>query len=70
MIAVDTNILVYAFRTDSRHHSRARAAVESVANGRAAWGIPWPCVHEFLSIADRDFSYFPQLRTRNPLVSP
>ena len=59
MIAVDTNILVYAFRTDSRHHSRARAAVESVANGRAAWGIPWPCVHEFLSIATHPRTYDP-----------
>lgn len=144
MIAVDSNILVYAHREDSPHHQAARAVVEELATGRAAWGIPWPCVHEFLAItthprifeppselpvamsaiqrlvdtpgvtllgesrdhlellsqllrrssatgprvhdariaaiclghgvtellsADRDFTYFPALRTRNPLVA-
>lgn len=143
MIAVDTNILVYAHREDSPHHAGARGALQGLATGRAPWVIPWPCLHEFLSItthpriyrppsspelalsavaalldtpsasaiseghdhaailgrllangivgprvhdariaaiclghgvtelwsADRDFSYFPDLRTRNPLVS-
>lgn len=59
MIAVDTNILVYAFREDSPHHPRARAAVESLANGRSAWGIPWPCVHEFLAITTHPRVYDP-----------
>jgi uncharacterized protein len=143
MIAVDTNLLVYAHRPDMARHEQARAALASLAGARRAWAIPWACLHEFFSIitsrralqpptpyelavaalrsiaglpdlnllsegpghlqrliglletsrvggptvhdariaaiclshgvselwtADRDFSYFPELRTRNPLV--
>ena len=51
MIAVDTNILIYAHREDAQWHAPARALVESLAEGKIAWAIPWPCVHEFLAIA-------------------
>ena len=50
MIAVDTNILVYAHREDSEWHERAEPAVRGLAEGVEAWAIPWPCVHEFLAI--------------------
>ncbi len=50
MIAVDTNILVYAHRTDSPFHERARSAIESLAAGAREWAIPWPCAHEFFAI--------------------
>jgi toxin-antitoxin system PIN domain toxin len=50
MTAVDTNILVYAHRRDATWHQRANAVVRQLAEGRGAWGIPWPCVHEFLGI--------------------
>lgn len=50
MIAVDTNILVYAHREDSPWHDRAFASLQALAEGRAPWAIPWPCVHEFLAI--------------------
>ena len=50
MIAVDTNILVYAHRRDSEFHERAGTAVRRLAEGRTAWAIPWPCIHEFLAI--------------------
>ena len=141
MIAVDTNVLVYAHRVEAPHHERAAAAFASLAGSR--WAIPWACVHEFVAVvtnarvfttatptskafealsaaqdagavflaetndhlarldgllarsgatgpkvhdariasvclshgvselwtADRDFGYFPELRTRNPLVA-
>jgi uncharacterized protein len=51
MIAVDTNVLVYAHRPDSPHHAAAAAAVKCLAEGVAPWAIPWPCVHEFLSVS-------------------
>ncbi|HTT40435.1 MAG TPA: hypothetical protein VMH32_22505 [Burkholderiales bacterium] len=51
MIAVDTNILVYAHREDATWHDVANARVVELAEGRAPWAIPWPCVHEFLAIA-------------------
>ena len=50
MIAVDTNILVYAHREDSEWHANAYARVAGLAQGRGVWGIPWPCLHEFLAI--------------------
>lgn len=50
MIAVDTNILIYAHRAESPFHQRARTAVSGLAEGRLPWAIPWPCLHEFLSV--------------------
>lgn len=50
MIAVDTNVLVYAHREDAQWHDVAFRRLADLAEGRAAWAIPWPCVHEFLAI--------------------
>ncbi len=50
MIALDTNVLVAAHRQDSEFHAPARAALTGLAESRARWAIPWPCVHEFLSV--------------------
>ena len=50
MIAVDTNILVYAHRRESRSHREAAAVVRSLAEGESVWAIPWPCCYEFLSV--------------------
>ncbi len=59
MIAVDTNILVYAHREDSPFHEKAFACISELAEGRASWAIPWPCVHEFFSIATHPKIYNP-----------
>jgi toxin-antitoxin system PIN domain toxin len=50
VIAVDTNLLVYAHREDSEFHFIAAQRLEDLAQGKATWGLPWPCVHEFFSI--------------------
>lgn len=50
MIALDTNLLVYAHRADSPWHAAATAVVAELAAGSAPWAIPWPCLHEFLAI--------------------
>lgn len=50
MIAIDTNILVYAHRRDLPSHARAAAVVRQLAEGAAPWGIPWDCLAEFLAI--------------------
>ena len=50
MIAIDTNILVYAHRQDADWHGAAERAVAGLAEGTAEWAIPWPCLHEFLAI--------------------
>ena len=144
MIALDTNVLVYAHRRDLPQHIPALRAIQRLIGEGRTWAVPWPCVHEFLAVvtnprifktptstqtaiavirelgaqrhnqllgeshshldildrlcqsanvvgakfhdariaaicigngvselwtADRDFSYFPQLKTTNPLVA-
>lgn len=59
MIAVDTNILVYAHRQDSPFHEAALVRVTELAEGLANWGIPWPCLHEFLAIVTNTRIYAP-----------
>ena len=59
MIAVDTNILVYAHREDSPFHDPAARRISELAEGSATWSIPWPCVHEFLAIVTHSRIYAP-----------
>lgn len=59
MIAVDTNILIYAHRSDSEWHPRAAECMRSLAEARPPWAIPWPCLHEFLAIATHARVYDP-----------
>jgi len=60
LIAVDTNLLVYAHRADSEWHGVAAERIRELAEGRAAWAIPWPCLHEFLAIATHPRIYDPE----------
>ena len=50
MIAIDTNLLVYAHRADCSLHAAALAALGRLAARPGEWAIPWPCAHEFLSV--------------------
>ena len=50
MIAVDTNILVYAHRLDSDSYEEADRALTELAESGRPWAIPWPCIHEFFAI--------------------
>jgi uncharacterized protein len=59
MIAVDTNILVYAHRSDSPWHDRASEVLRELAQGRDPWCIPWPCIHEFISVTTHPRIYAP-----------
>jgi len=59
VIALDTNILVYAHREDSSFHRAAFQCVAELAQGPATWAIPWPCVHEFLAIVTHPRIYAP-----------
>lgn len=59
MIAVDSNLLVYAHREDSPWHDAAYSLIAGLAEGRASWAIPWPCIHEFLAIVTHPRIYDP-----------
>jgi len=50
MIAVDTNVLVYAHRTDSARHRQALDWLRSLAEGGEPWGIPVFCLGEFMRV--------------------
>jgi uncharacterized protein len=59
LIAVDTNVLVYAHREDSPFHASAARGLARLAEGSAAWAIPWPCLHEFLAVVTHPRIYDP-----------
>lgn len=65
MIALDTNLLVYAHREDSPWHDAAAARLKHLAEQPAPWAIPWPCVHEFLAITTHPRIF----RTPTPLAA-
>ena len=50
MIALDTNVLVYAHRREVREHEVAARLLTTLAEGTNRWAIPWPCVFEFFSV--------------------
>jgi toxin-antitoxin system PIN domain toxin len=59
VIAVDTNVLVYAHREDATLHEAALEVLQRLAGGTAPWAIPWPCVHEFFSVVTHARIYVP-----------
>ncbi len=50
MIAVDTNVLVYAHRREAGEHGVAAKVIRDLAEGGDQWAMPWPCVYEFFSV--------------------
>lgn len=67
MIAVDTNLLVYAHREDSPWHETAYRCIKQLAEAPAPWAIPWPCMHEFLSVVTHPRIYSPPTHIREAL---
>ena len=59
MIAVDTNILVYAHREDSPWHAKAIERVTALAHSTAPWAIVWASVHECLAMVTHPKIYDP-----------
>jgi uncharacterized protein len=49
-VAIDTNVLVYAYRADTQLHPVAYARIRDLLVGSAPVGLPWPCVYEFLRV--------------------
>ncbi|MDE0063373.1 MAG: PIN domain-containing protein [Gammaproteobacteria bacterium] len=50
MIAIDTNLLVYAHRPEMPFHDRARKVLTDAVAGPEPVSVPWPCAHEFLAV--------------------
>jgi toxin-antitoxin system PIN domain toxin len=62
VIALDTNILVYARRQEAPHHREARTLLVSFAAGDAPWALPWPCVYEYLRVVTHPRVFDPPTR--------
>lgn len=50
MIAVDTNVLVYAHRAEMDLHASAADRLTALAEGDELWALPVFCVTEFLRV--------------------
>ena len=68
MVAVDTNILVYAHRADATWHEQADRVVAELAESRSSWAIPWPCLYEFFAIVTHPKIYRPPTPSRDALI--
>ena len=50
MIAVDTNILIYAHRGETELHDAAALRLTALAEGVERWALPVFCVAEFMRV--------------------
>jgi predicted nucleic acid-binding protein len=50
MIAIDTNLLIYAHRAGTPENRAARRAIQKASNDVRGWGIALPCIAEFWSV--------------------
>jgi len=69
MIAVDTNILLYADREETPQHRAALQALRRLAEGHEAWAIPIQCVGEFLRVVSHDRVFQPPTPIGEALAS-
>jgi uncharacterized protein len=51
VILPDVNVLLYAFRADSLHHTEYRRWLEAVVNGEAAYGMSPQVLSELIRVA-------------------
>jgi uncharacterized protein len=59
LIAVDTNILVYAHRQDATDHLHAAAFLRELCTGRVPFGIAFHCLVEFFAVVTHRRIYTP-----------
>jgi predicted nucleic acid-binding protein len=50
LIAIDTNLLVYAQRRHAVEHRAAQRAIERASADPRGWGISLPCIAEFWGV--------------------
>jgi len=50
LIALDTNILVFAHRRGTRHHAEALDLLRHLSSGPAPYALFWPSLYEFLRV--------------------
>ncbi|MPZ74640.1 MAG: PIN domain-containing protein [Nitriliruptorales bacterium] len=68
MIAVDTNILLYAHRAETSRHTAAQAALRRLAAGPALWAVPVFVLGEFLRVATHPRVFTPPSMTADAVA--
>ncbi len=51
IVAIDSNILIYAHRNDLPFHEKAFHVLKHFNYNKDCPVIPWPCIYEFLTVA-------------------
>lgn len=59
MIAVDTNILVYAHREEMPLHTTALGRLRSLVEGGTPWALPVFCIGEFVRVVTHPRIFHP-----------
>jgi hypothetical protein len=67
VIAVDTNILVYAHREEFPLHKKAKKRLIDLAENPEPWALPVFCIGEFLRIVTHPKVLMPPTRTGEAL---
>jgi len=67
VIALDTNLLVYAHRGDMPQHDAALRVVTEALSGTEPVGLCWPALHEFLAIVTSPRVFRPPTPTQQAL---
>jgi uncharacterized protein len=68
MIAIDTNLLVYAHRRDSAHHDATVAELTPIFNDANPWALAWHSVHEFISVVTHPGIYKPASKLEDAIL--
>ena len=50
MLAIDTNVLVYAADSSAPEHALCRARLEACRSGSMPWYLTWAVIYEFLRV--------------------
>lgn len=59
MIAIDTNILVYAHRVEMPLHLLALGRLRDLVEGSAPWALPAFCIGEFVRVVTHPRTFHP-----------
>jgi toxin-antitoxin system PIN domain toxin len=68
LIAVDTNVLIYAHRAETRLHEEARTTLAALAEGDVPWALPVFCLAEFVRVVTHLRVFTPPTDLRTALA--
>ena len=69
MMALDTNVLVHAYRGEMSKHQEALEWIHQLSEGDAPWAVPVFCVSEFLRVVTHRQIFRPPTPVEEALTS-